>query len=113
MASTYYLPIHGCLSLLYRILILHPRRGHGSYRMRSNRYLSIHGWIQSRYGSSALYLLCGIIRKSLDKISQSVLKSELTPLCTATRSPRYRNGIRNSHVLGFQLHSRTYLASFA
>lgn len=45
MASAYYIPLHGCLSLLHGLLILHPRRRYSPYWVRGNGYLSIHGWI--------------------------------------------------------------------
>lgn len=69
MASSHDIPLHGCLPLLYRFLIFHSCRWYRTYWMRGNRYLSIHGWLQSRYGSSALHILCRVFRKFL-KIGQ-------------------------------------------
>jgi len=112
MASAHYIPIHGCLSLLHGLLILHSRRGYSSHWMRGNRYLSVHGWIQPWHGPSALHILCRIIRKFRLKPPAALLKYILTELSTATRSTRHRYGIRDSHMLGIQLHPRIDMASF-
>jgi hypothetical protein len=109
MAPSHYVPIYGCLPFLYRILVLHSCRGYRAYRVRGNRYLSIHGRLQSWYGSGTLHILCGVIRK-LD-YNSCILRITLTGICTAIGSTRYRHGIRNSHMLGFQFRSRIDMAS--
>jgi hypothetical protein len=86
MASSHDISIHGCLPLLYRILIFHSCRGDRTYWMRGNRYLSIHGWLQSWYGPSALHILCRIIREFPDITSHPFLSVPLTIIRTATCS---------------------------
>jgi hypothetical protein len=66
MAPSHYVPLHGCLPLLYRILVFHSCRRYRAYWMRGNRYLSIHGRLQSWYGPSALHIFCRVLRKFLE-----------------------------------------------